>query len=83
MSNVSRKVVGATSSEAFVVLFICSSPRVVNESESFRNRSAFGEVMGQDCRGTEADLGMFSVFRQTGAPTKKGPPQEDRQIFAT
>jgi len=29
---------------------------------------------------SEADLGMFS---RTGAPTKKGPPQEDRQIFAT
>ena len=31
----------------------------------------------------EADLGMFSMFGRTGAPTKKGPPQEDRQIFAT
>jgi len=26
---------------------------------------------------TEADLGMFSMFGRTGAPTKKGPPQED------
>jgi len=26
----------------------------------------------------EADLGMFG---RTGAPTKRGPPQEDRQIF--
>jgi len=25
----------------------------------------------------EADLGMFSMFGRTGAPTKKGPPQED------
>jgi len=24
----------------------------------------------------EADLGMFSMFDQTGAPTKKGPPQK-------
>jgi len=32
---------------------------------------------------TEADLGMFSMFGRTGAPTKKGPPQEDLQIFAT
>jgi len=31
----------------------------------------------------EADLGMFSMFGRTGAPTKKGPPQEDLQIFAT
>jgi len=30
---------------------------------------------------TEADLGMFSMFGRTGAPTKRGPPQEDRQIF--
>jgi len=25
----------------------------------------------------EADLGMFSMFGRTGAPTKKGPPQEE------
>ena len=31
----------------------------------------------------EADLGMFSMVGRTGAPTKKGPPQDDRQIFAT
>jgi len=36
-------------------------------------------------RYTEADLGIFSMFGRTGAPQKgkKGPPQEDRQIFAT
>jgi len=30
----------------------------------------------------EADLGMFSMFGRTGA-AQKGPPQEDREIFAT
>jgi len=24
----------------------------------------------------EADLGMFNMFGRTGAPTKRGPPQE-------
>jgi len=33
--------------------------------------------------GSEADLGRFSMFGRTGVPTKKGPPQQDRQIFAT
>ena len=27
---------------------------------------------------SEADLGMFSMFGRTGAPTKRGPPQQDR-----
>jgi len=34
------------------------------------------------CHGPEADLGMFSMFSRT-RPHKKGPPQEDLQIFAT
>jgi len=34
-----------------------------------------------NCERAEADLGMFSMFGRTGAPTKRGPPQEDRQIF--
>ena len=29
------------------------------------------------CMNLEADLGMFSMFGRTGAPTKKGPPQEE------
>ena len=28
-----------------------------------------------------ADLGMFAMFGRTGAPTKKKPPQEKRQLF--
>jgi len=28
---------------------------------------------------TEADLGMFSMFGRTGAPTKRGPPQKDNK----
>jgi len=29
----------------------------------------------------EADLGMFSMFGQTGASTKMGPPHEDQKNF--
>ena len=28
-----------------------------------------------------ADLGMFSIFGQTGAPAKKGPPQEEQYFL--
>ena len=33
----------------------------------------------------EADLGMFSMFGRTGAPTKRGPPQKHKKnhFFAT
>jgi len=29
----------------------------------------------------EADLGMFSMFGRTGAPTNRGPPQKDQKLF--
>jgi len=29
----------------------------------------------------EADLDMFSMFGQTGAPTKRVPTQKDKKIF--
>ena len=40
------------------------------------------------CKGSivsrpEADLGMFSMFGRTGAPTKMGPPHEDQKNSAT
>jgi len=45
---------------------------------------AFGDVrIFLNRHYTEADLGMFNMFGRTEAPTKKGPPQEDRQFFAT
>ena len=41
------------------------------------------ECSGECSKSPEADLGMFSMFGRTGGPTERGPPQEDRQIFAT
>ena len=29
---------------------------------------------------SEADLGMFSMFGRTGAPTKMGPPHEESDV---
>jgi len=31
----------------------------------------------------EMDLGMFSMFGRTGAPTKRGPRKSTKIIFAT
>jgi len=36
--------------------------------------------MASECM-VEADLGMFSMFARTGAPTKRGPPQKDKKFF--
>ena len=35
------------------------------------------------CVCAEADLGMFSMFGRTGAPTKRGPHKRTGKFFAT
>ena len=48
--------------------------------------SDFNKILHQECNielqtNSEADLGMCGLCGRTGAPTKRGPPHEDKHKF--
>jgi len=45
-----------------------------------RMEDEVGWIQPQNLIYPEADLGTFSMFSRTGAPTKMGPPHEDQKI---
>ena len=63
-----------TDHSIFILSFVLSSsffPRLISAAADWMSAILPHMVW------PEADLGMFNMFGQTGAPTKKGPPQED------
>jgi len=63
--------------------FIIPRSRTKSGSRAFSIAGPCGSVrqFKRTLKAPEADLGMFSMFGRTGAPTKMGPPQEDQKNF--